>query len=216
MVLPPGDWDKAHLLHMGEMIDMKNKMKARKATLIHQQSMPEGAKPAAAGVPGGGDGGDDKNPEKEGKGPRNPLKRTTTMLPCNKTKKVTLPFGGLIDDIKHRYISYKSDILDGLNTQCIAAAIFIYFAALSGAIAFGGLMGAKTDNHIGISETLIISSVAGVVFSLFAGCPLIIIGVTGPVLLYDEALTASARTCLTQTTQPPSSTGESGLESGFS
>merc|ERR1712013_333394 len=188
VVLPPGDWDKAHLLHMGEMIDMKNKMKARKATLIHQQSMPEGAKPAAAGVPGGGDGGDDKNPEKDGKGPRNPLKRTTTMLPCNKTKKVTLPFGGLIDDIKHRYISYKSDILDGLNTQCIAAAIFIYFAALSGAIAFGGLMGAKTDNHIGISETLIISSVAGVVFSLFAGCPLIIIGVTGPVLLYDEAL----------------------------
>jgi len=188
VVLPPGDWDKAHLLHMGEMIDMKNKMKARKATLIHQQAVEEGTKPAAAGAPGGGDGGDEKNPEKGGKGPRNPLKRTTTALPCNKTKMVTLPFGGLIDDIKHRYISYKSDILDGLNTQCIAAAIFIYFAALSGAIAFGGLMGAKTDNHIGISETLIVSSVAGIVFSLFAGCPLIIIGVTGPVLLYDEAL----------------------------
>merc|ERR1711963_974162 len=80
VVLPPGDWDKAHLLHMGEMIDMKNKMKARKATLIHQQSMPEGAKPAAAGAPGGGDGGDDKNPEKDSKGPRNPLKRTTTLV----------------------------------------------------------------------------------------------------------------------------------------
>merc|ERR1712088_248363 len=169
-------------------MDMKRKMKARKATLIHQQTMEEGTKPAPAGAPDGGDGGDKKNPEKGSKGPRNPLKRTTTQLPCDKTKTVTLPFGGLVDDIKHRYVSYNSDILDGLNTQCIAAAIFIYFAALSGAIAFGGLMGAKTDNHIGISETLIISSVAGVVFSLFAGCPLIIIGVTGPVLLYDEAL----------------------------
>jgi solute carrier family 4 anion exchanger 2 len=188
VVLPPGDWDKAHLLHMGEMMDMKRKMKARKATLIHQQTMEEGTKPVAAGAPDGGDGGGKKNPEKGSKGPRNPLKRTTTQLPCDKTKTVTMPFGGLIDDIKHRYVSYKSDILDGLNTQCIAAAIFIYFAALSGAIAFGGLMGAKTDNHIGISETLIVSSVAGVVFSLFAGCPLIIIGVTGPVLLYEEAL----------------------------
>merc|ERR1719150_3122183 len=170
------------------MIDMKNKMKARKATLIHQQEMVDGTKPVAAGAPGGGDGGDKKNPEKADKGPRNPLKRTTTALPCDKTKIVTMPFGGLIDDIKHRYISYKSDILDGLNTQWVAAAIFIYFAALSGAIAFGGLMGAKTDNHIGISETLIVSAVAGIAFSLLAGCPLIIIGVTGPVLLYDEAL----------------------------
>ena len=79
MVLPPGDWDKAHLLHMGEMMDMKRKMKARKATLIHQQTMEEGTKPAAAGAPDGGDGGGKKNPEKGSKGPRNPLKRTTTQ-----------------------------------------------------------------------------------------------------------------------------------------
>ena len=31
----------------------------------------------------------------------------------------------------------------------------------SGAVAFGGLMGDKTGNLIGISETLIVSSVAG-------------------------------------------------------
>ena len=47
------------------------------------------------------------------------------------------PFGGLIDDIRHRYPLYLADIKDGLNAQCIAATIFIYFAALSGAIAFG-------------------------------------------------------------------------------
>ena len=107
---------------------------------------------------------------------RNPLKRTGT------------PFGGLIDDIKYRYREYLSDIKDGFNPQVIAATIFIYFAALSGAIAFGGLMGSSTENQIGIPETLILSSVGGSMFALFAGCPLIITGTTGPVLLYDQAL----------------------------
>merc|ERR1719186_2377273 len=94
----------------------------------------------------------------------------------------------MIEDIKNRYPLFLSDIKDGLNSQCVAATIFIYFAALSGAIAFGGLMGSKTNDDIGISETLIMTCVCGVLFALFSGCPLIIIGTTGPVLLYDEAL----------------------------
>lgn len=79
-----------------------------------------------------------------------------------------------------------------MNPQCLAATIFIYFAALSGAIAFGGLMGAKTNNDIGISETLIMTCASGIIFALFAGCPLIIVGTTGPVLLYDEVGEQSA------------------------
>ena len=50
-------------------------------------------------------------------------------------------FRGVINDLKHRFPHYLSDFTDGLNGQCIAATIFIYFAALSGAVAFGGLMG---------------------------------------------------------------------------
>ena len=63
-----------------------------------------------------------------------------------------------------------------------------YFASLSGAIAFGGLLGEKTGNLIGISETLVLSSLAALIFALFSGSPLIITGVTGPLLLYDESL----------------------------
>ena len=70
----------------------------------------------------------------------------------------------------------------------LAAAVFIYFASLSGAIAFGGLLGEKTGNLIGISETLVLSSLAALIFALFSGSPLIITGVTGPLLLYDESL----------------------------
>lgn len=58
--------------------------------------------------------------------------------PLKRTKR---PFGGLLNDIKRRFPFYISDITDGINCQCFAAAIFIYFAALSAAITFGGLMG---------------------------------------------------------------------------
>lgn len=58
--------------------------------------------------------------------------------PLRRTKK---PWGGLVNDIKRRFPYYKSDFSQGLNLQCIASAIFIYFAALSAAITFGGLMG---------------------------------------------------------------------------
>ncbi|XP_067140255.1 band 3 anion transport protein-like [Centruroides vittatus] len=97
-------------------------------------------------------------------------------------------FGGVINDIKHRFPWYLSDLKDGLNGQCFAAAIFIYFAALSGAITFGGLMGDKTNNLIGVSETLIVTAASGVLYSLLAGQPMVIIGTTGPVLLFDEIL----------------------------
>jgi solute carrier family 4 anion exchanger 2 len=69
--------------------------------------------------------------EEEGEKPPydNPLRRTR------------VPFGGLVNDVKRRFPHYKSDITEGFNLQCLAAAIFMYFAALSGAITFGGLMG---------------------------------------------------------------------------
>lgn len=55
-------------------------------------------------------------------------------------KRTKKPFGGLIKDVKRRYKKYKSDIVDAFNLQCFAAIIFIYFAALSPAITFGGLL----------------------------------------------------------------------------
>lgn len=51
------------------------------------------------------------------------------------------PFGGLIRDVRRRYPKYLSDFRDALDAQCLAAVIFIYFAALSPAITFGGLLG---------------------------------------------------------------------------
>lgn len=52
-------------------------------------------------------------------------------------------FGGLIRDVKRRYPHYPSDLRDALHSQCLAAVLFIYFAALSPAITFGGLLGER-------------------------------------------------------------------------
>jgi len=49
-------------------------------------------------------------------------------------------FGGLINDAKRRFPHYLSDFKDALNAQCIATFFFIYFACLSPAITFGGLI----------------------------------------------------------------------------
>ena len=64
--------------------------------------------------------------------------------PLGRTKR---PFGGLVKDIKRKAPLYLSDLKDGLNTQVFAAFIFIYFACLSPAITFGGLLGKKVLTH---------------------------------------------------------------------
>eukprot|EP00088_Acartia_fossae_P070689 TRINITY_DN953_c0_g1_i1.p1 TRINITY_DN953_c0_g1~~TRINITY_DN953_c0_g1_i1.p1 ORF type:complete len:1234 (+),score=432.98 TRINITY_DN953_c0_g1_i1:296-3997(+) len=182
VVLPPGDWNKQKLLAMADIMDMrKRREERRQAALIAAESqvnLSGMAQPASTPViQPKVEEREKKDDEKEEEKPiRNPLQKSPRF------------FGGLIDDIKYRYPLYWSDIKDGFDPQVLAATIFIYFAALSGAVAFGGLMGEKTNGDIGIPETLLLSSISGALFAMFAGCPLIIIGTTGPVLLFDESL----------------------------
>lgn len=96
-------------------------------------------------------------------------------------------FGGLLQDLRHRYPQYRSDLRDALNAQCLAAVIFIYFAALSPAVTFGGLMGEKTDGLIGVSELIVATSLQGLVFAVLGAQPLLIVGFSGPLLVFEEA-----------------------------
>ncbi|XP_040004080.1 anion exchange protein 3 isoform X2 [Xiphias gladius] len=119
----------------------------------------------------------DMSPEEEEEGDQevDPLKRSG------------IPFGGLIHDIRRRYPQYVSDLKDSLDMQCIAAVIFIYFAALSPTITFGGLLGEKTEGMMGVTELIVSTATLGVIFSLLAGQPLLIIGFSGPLLVFEEA-----------------------------
>uniref|UniRef100_A0A2I2Y1S3 Anion exchange protein n=1 Tax=Gorilla gorilla gorilla TaxID=9595 RepID=A0A2I2Y1S3_GORGO len=96
-------------------------------------------------------------------------------------------FGGLVRDVRRRYPHYPSDLRDALHSQCVAAVLFIYFAALSPAITFGGLLGEKTEGLMGVSELIVSTAVLGVLFSLLGAQPLLVVGFSGPLLVFEEA-----------------------------
>ncbi|XP_010072010.1 PREDICTED: electroneutral sodium bicarbonate exchanger 1-like, partial [Pterocles gutturalis] len=97
-------------------------------------------------------------------------------------------FGGLILDVKRKAPWFWSDFRDGLSLKCLASFLFLYCACMSPVITFGGLLGEATDNQISAMESLLGASMTGVVFSLFAGQPLTILGSTGPVLVFEKIL----------------------------
>lgn len=95
--------------------------------------------------------------------------------------------GGLVRDIKRRFPLYLSDFKDALDVHCLPTIIFIYFACLAPAITFGGLLSEKTNAWMGVSEMILATTLSGILFSLFAGQPLIIIGATGPLLVFERS-----------------------------
>ncbi|XP_014811205.1 PREDICTED: electroneutral sodium bicarbonate exchanger 1 isoform X4 [Calidris pugnax] len=97
-------------------------------------------------------------------------------------------FGGLILDVKRKAPWFWSDFRDGLSLKCLASFLFLYCACMSPVITFGGLLGEATDGHISAMESLLGASMTGVVYSLFAGQPLTILGSTGPVLVFEKIL----------------------------
>ncbi|XP_069630765.1 electroneutral sodium bicarbonate exchanger 1-like, partial [Haliaeetus albicilla] len=97
-------------------------------------------------------------------------------------------FGGLSLDVKRKAPWFWSDFRDGLSLQCLASFLFLYCACMSPVITFGGLLGEATNGHISAMESLLGASMAGVVYCLFAGQPLTILGSTGPVLVFEKIL----------------------------
>lgn len=97
-------------------------------------------------------------------------------------------FGGITEDIKRKAIHYGSDFKDGLHSKVAGTTLFLYFAAIANAIAFGALTGLYTGNQIGIMEMLVVTAIGGIVFALFAGQPLTILGGTGPIVIFTGLL----------------------------
>uniref|UniRef100_A0A3B3TKZ0 Anion exchange protein n=1 Tax=Poecilia latipinna TaxID=48699 RepID=A0A3B3TKZ0_9TELE len=96
--------------------------------------------------------------------------------------------GGLWLDIKRKIPFYCSDIYDGFHIQSISAVLFIYLGCITNAITFGGLLGDATDNYQGVMESFLGTALAGTVFCLFGGQPLIILSSTGPILIFEKLL----------------------------
>uniref|UniRef100_A0A9J7Y4J8 Anion exchange protein n=1 Tax=Cyprinus carpio carpio TaxID=630221 RepID=A0A9J7Y4J8_CYPCA len=117
-----------------------------------------------------------------GRAPTGPVKPREDPL-----ARTGYPFGGMVKDIKRRYKNYLSDFTDALDPQVLSAVIFIYFAALSPAITFGGLLADKTEHMMGVSEMMVATCVQGIIFCMFAAQPVLVIGFTGPLMVFEEA-----------------------------
>lgn len=96
--------------------------------------------------------------------------------------------GGLIDDVKRRAPHYTSDFYQGFHPKVLASSLFMFFACLANAIAFGLLTSVATNGEIGTTEMLIVTAIGGVSFALFSGQPLTILGGTGPIVIFTGLL----------------------------
>ncbi|EGX94886.1 anion exchange family protein [Cordyceps militaris CM01] len=95
------------------------------------------------------------------------------------------PFRGMINDMRRRAPYYLSDWTDAWDYRVIPATVYMYFANILPALAFSLDMFQNTASHYGVNEVLLSSVLGSVVFALAAAQPLVIVGVTGPITVFN-------------------------------
>ncbi|XP_074047384.1 anion exchange protein 3 isoform X8 [Macrotis lagotis] len=170
IVIPPSEVESRDLLRsvtsfQRELLRKRREQEENKHKVVPQRGSYSISLRDMAMKPGASEGA----PEDD------PLKRTGYL------------FGGVVQDVRRRYPRYASDVKDGINSQCLAAVLFIYFAALSPAITFGGLLGEKTEGLMGVPELIVSTAVIGILFSLLGAQPMLVVGFSGPLLVFEEA-----------------------------
>ena len=166
VILPPGDWARGNLLPISQM------MKVRRRRVKSWK-------------PGGGVScreSKNSNPGEGGGSRRNPFERTQIPFGGLVQDIRQRHFRSYWSDIKDGFhaqclaaiififfaclsgVFGQTKLLDHYSQQPITKVkvpLIQIVLCLAGAVAFGGLMGDKTENLIGISETLIVSSISG-------------------------------------------------------
>uniref|UniRef100_A0A8C5I9B5 Anion exchange protein n=1 Tax=Junco hyemalis TaxID=40217 RepID=A0A8C5I9B5_JUNHY len=172
IVLPPGEWDPNIRIEPPKKVPSAEKRKS--VFSLNEVGQMNGAA-GGAGAGGGGGGSDDgEMPEVHEIGEE----LAWTGRFC----------GGLYLDIKRKLPWFPSDFYEGFHIQSISAILFIYLGCITNAITFGGLLGDATDNYQGVMESFLGTAMAGSMFCLFAGQPLIILSSTGPILIFEKLL----------------------------
>uniref|UniRef100_A0A7N8YL37 Anion exchange protein n=1 Tax=Mastacembelus armatus TaxID=205130 RepID=A0A7N8YL37_9TELE len=167
IVLPPGEWDPKIRIEPPKKVPSADKRKS--VFSLNELGQMNGT---AGG--GGGLAEDEEMPEHHELGEE----LAFTGRFC----------GGLYLDIKRKLPWLPSDFYEGFHIQSISAVLFIYLGCITNAITFGGLLGDATDNYQGVMESFLGTALAGSVFCLFSGQPLIILSSTGPILIFEKLL----------------------------
>jgi len=93
-------------------------------------------------------------------------------------------FTGMHDDLKARLPYYRDDWGRPRSLFTVVnATIFAFVIQLIPALIFAELIDRQTEGNLGVAETLLSSAVIGIIYAIFSGQPIVIMGITGPVAL---------------------------------
>uniref|UniRef100_A0A4W5KHI7 Solute carrier family 4 member 11 n=1 Tax=Hucho hucho TaxID=62062 RepID=A0A4W5KHI7_9TELE len=104
------------------------------------------------------------------------------------------PGRGIYKDLCRRLPLYSSDFTDGVVgsnktvLKYVTTSLFLYIAILLPAIAFGSLNDERTRGEIDVQKTIIGQSIGGLIYSLFAGSPLVIPLTTAPLAIFISVI----------------------------
>jgi len=91
---------------------------------------------------------------------------------------------GIKEDIAARGPLYLDDWGRPQNIfTVINATVFAFVIQLIPALIFAELMSGQTDGNLATAEVLMSSAIIGIIYAVFAGQPLVIMGITGPVAI---------------------------------
>ncbi|KAI1415192.1 HCO3 transporter family-domain-containing protein [Hypoxylon sp. FL1857] len=94
-------------------------------------------------------------------------------------------FRGMVNDLRRRAPYYWSDWRDAWDYRVVPSTVYMYFANILPALAFSLDMFTKTNMQYGVNEVLLASVLGAVVFAILACQPLVIVGVTGPITVFN-------------------------------
>ncbi|KAI0011178.1 HCO3 transporter family-domain-containing protein [Xylariaceae sp. FL0662B] len=94
-------------------------------------------------------------------------------------------FRGMVKDVRRRAPYYWSDWADAWDYRVVPSTVYMYFANIMPALAFSLDMFTKTNMQYGVNEVLLASVLGAVVFAVLACQPLVIVGVTGPITVFN-------------------------------
>lgn len=96
-------------------------------------------------------------------------------------------------DLRKRVPLWPRDWLDGLHFRVLASIVFMFFSSAAPAVTFGQTMQDDTEHQIGVVETLFSTALCGVLFAVVGGQPLVVLGVTGPIVIFTRTIYSIAK-----------------------
>lgn len=100
---------------------------------------------------------------------------------------------GIWYDLERRFPWYIHDFKSGIDSfralaKSLSAILFIYFACILPAIAFGLVNHIQTDGHMSVEKMIYSQAIAGTIIALFGGQPILVMLSTAPFALYIKII----------------------------